>query len=225
MAELGKTLVFYLKYTAEMNRLYADLEEGEERDLTGLDNAESVLEMARAIGDAACARVADFLTLCGKVIEDHFTGLGIATLAKKRTRRFVEKYWQWEAQISLSSVPTIWCGVSVGAPPDVRISLANDVCGVVIAYLWPPKGGRKAADGIWEILGGWPHSRGVEGPMQYTNVVTLACIPIKPKPLASFDVDRDPLIAEVMKTFARIGAKETKAIAKFVAGLKEPEES
>jgi hypothetical protein len=38
-------------------------------------------------------------------------------------------------------------------------------------------------------------------------------------------VDREQLLAEVMKTVARIGAKETKALARFVAGLKEPDES
>jgi hypothetical protein len=55
--------------------------------------------------------------------------------------------------------------------------------------------------------------------------VVLKCIPIKPQPPEGFCVDRDPLIEQVKKTVGRIGAKETKAIARFVAGLKEPEET
>ena len=54
--------------------------------------------------------------------------------------------------------------------------------------------------------------------------IALACIPIKAQPPESFDVDRDDLVAEVMKAIAPIGAEQTKAIAKFVAGLKESEE-
>ncbi len=57
------------------------------------------------------------------------------------------------------------------------------------------------------------------------GTVVLACIPIKAQPPESFDVDRDQLLAEVMKTIARIGAEQTKAIASFAAGLKESDES
>ncbi len=64
MTPLGKALVFYLKYMAEMDRLYADLAEGEERDLTGLEDAEQLLERARSVGDAASNEVVDFLGLC-----------------------------------------------------------------------------------------------------------------------------------------------------------------
>lgn len=52
------------------------------------------------------------------------------------------------------------------------------------------------------------------------KLVAPACVPIKAQRPESFDVDRDPLIAEVTKTIARIGAEQTKAIANFVAGLK-----
>jgi hypothetical protein len=55
--------------------------------------------------------------------------------------------------------------------------------------------------------------------------VALACIPIKPQPPESFDVDRDELITEVMKTISRIGKEETMAIASYTAGLDESDES
>ena len=226
MTPLGKPLVFYLKYMAERDRLYCDLEEGKERDLTGLDAAEHILEMARPVGDAACEQVADFLALCGKGIEDHFTGLGITTLAKKRTRAFVKNNWFWGARVCVSTVVDGWfyCGVWVTAPPVVRISLAKDVCGLAVPYLWS-KGGRKGADGVWKILGSWAHSRAGEGLFDDKGTVALACIPVKAQPPESFDVDREDLVAEVIKAFARIGAEQTKAIASFAAGLNEPDES
>jgi hypothetical protein len=227
MTPLGKPLVFYLKYMAEMNRLYGDptYYGGEEPDLTEVDDAEQVRDISRAVGAAASEQVADFLELCGKRIEEHFTSLKIARLDKKRTRTLVVRNWYWGARVYVSSMPSSWfsCAARVTAPPEVRISLARHVCGVVVPWLWV-KGGRKGADAVWKILGGWPHSRSGEGLFDTKGCVALACIPIKPQPPDSFDVDREPLINEVMKTFARIGAKETKAIAKFVAGLKETDE-
>lgn len=222
MTQLGKQLVFSLKYQAEMDRLYYG---DEEPDLTGLDNAEQVREMVSTVGDAACNQVADFLELCGKGIENHFTGLGIATLTKKSSRAYMVNNWQVDVRLSVPSVPGGWvhCGVFITAPSDVSISFEKDVCGLVVPWLWS-KGGHKGADKIWNILGGWAHSRG-EGMDTDTGTVVLACIPIMPQPPESFDVDRDPLIAEVMKTITRIGVEETKAIAKIGAGSKEPDES
>jgi hypothetical protein len=211
---------------AEMNRLYGEPEyEGEEPDLTGLDDAEHVREMARTVGAAAYEQAADFLELCAKAIEKHFISLGIATLAKQKKRAYVVRNWGWNTEVHVSSVPggSFWCGVWVTAPPEVRISMEKDACGVVVPSLWS-KGGRKGEDAACQILGDRPHSRSGGGLIDDKGSVALACIPIKPQPPESFDVDRDQLIAEVMQTFARIGAKQTKAIARFVAGLKEPDE-
>jgi hypothetical protein len=54
MSQLGKALVFHLKYMAEMNYLYGDaVYEDKEPDMTGLQNAEQVREMAHTVGAAA----------------------------------------------------------------------------------------------------------------------------------------------------------------------------
>lgn len=225
MTPLGKPLVFYLKYMAEMERLYGDLEEDEEPDLMGLDDAEQVRERVRAVGNTAGEKVADFLELCGRKIEDHFTGVG-ATLNNKRKRYAVLRDWCWWVQVRIPSVCEggFSCGVWVSDPPEVSISPEKDVCGVVVPYLWI-KGGRKAAYSVRKILGGWAHSCGGEGVADDKGTVVLACIPIMAQPPESFDVDREKLIVEVMKIIARIGAEHTKAIASFTAGLKESDES
>ena len=74
-----------------------------------------------------------------------------------------------------------------------------------------------------KILGDRVHSRGVDGLAEGSGTVALAPVRIEASPPDSFDVDREPLIAGVMRSIAQIGSKETKAIAKFVAGLKDGE--
>jgi hypothetical protein len=49
MATLGKSLLFYLKYPTEMERLY----EAEEPNVKGLPNPDQVLEKVKLVGDAA----------------------------------------------------------------------------------------------------------------------------------------------------------------------------
>src|SRR5262245_41296896 len=145
MTPLGKPLVFHLKYMAEMNRLYGHGELlGVEPDLTGLDNAEKVREMARTVGAAAYEQAADCLELCGKSIEEHFTGLGIAAVANKTKRTTVVNNWYWRARVRVPSVDDGWfaCGVSITAPPEVRISLDEHSCGIVVPWLWA-RGGHK----------------------------------------------------------------------------------
>ena len=70
-----------------------------------------------------------------------------------------------------------------------------------------------------------PHSRAGAGLVDDSGTIALACIPIKAQPPESFDADREQLITEVMKTIARIGAEQTGAIATFVAGLNQPDET
>jgi len=225
MTQLGKPLVFYLKYAAEMNRLYGH-DEGEEPDLTGLEDAEQVREMVRTVGAAASEQAADFLALCGKEIEDLFAKTGSATLTKKKTRSYVVEHWSWEGKFAVPPVPagSFWCGVMLVTQPDTRIVLPKDTYGLVVPWIWT-KGGRRGAEAVWKILGGWPHSRGGEGLVDESATIALAAIPVKAQPPESFDVDRDLLIGEVVKTFGRIGEKATTAIASFVAGLNEPDES
>ena len=220
MVALGKSLVFYLRYMAAMNRLYYPAEYGSEPDMTTLDDAERVREMAGIVGESASNEAANFLEALGKELETHFNGLKIATLRRKRSRAFAKSYWDWGARVYVSSVRNGWfaCGAQLTAPPEVRISLDNGVCGVVVPWLWS-QGGRKAADMARTILSGRIDVRAGEGVFDGDNAVALALVPIRPQPPDSFDVDREELLGEVMKVFARIGRKEAQAIAKMVVGL------
>ncbi|MBN9121276.1 MAG: hypothetical protein J0I06_19350 [Planctomycetes bacterium] len=225
MPQLGKPLVFYLKHMAEMNRLYAH-DEDEEPDLTGLADADRVREMSRAVGAAADGLAADFAELCNRGFEEHFTKSGAAVFTSKRKRSYNLQNWGGNARFEVPSVPGGWfsCGAWLTAPPEVRVPLPEGACGFVVVWLWA-KGGRKGAEAIWKALGGRAHSRGEEGAIDGNGSVALACVPIRPEPPDSFDVDRDRLLSEVLKTMTCVGPQEVKAIAGFVAGLTEADES
>src|SRR5579871_1931134 len=120
MTPLGKPLVFYLKYMAEMNRLYFSDDYGGEPDLTSLGNPEQIREMARTVGAAACEQVADFLELCGRGIKDHFSGLKIGTVSSKQKRATLKRNWSWEGYIEVTKTTGGWFsyGLFISAPPD-----------------------------------------------------------------------------------------------------------
>src|SRR5262249_6504172 len=93
MAKLGKCLVFYLKYQAEMYRLYwQPRETGDKPSVGGLKDKEQVLSMVKKVGDAALREAGAFLGLCAERIETHLQSI----CATQRIRRNVEEYWSVE---------------------------------------------------------------------------------------------------------------------------------
>jgi hypothetical protein len=97
MTPLGRALVFSLKYLAEMNRLCGDLDhERGESGLAGLEAAKHVREVVRRVEHVAREQAADFLELCGVGIANHFIGLGIAKLTKKKSWAYAKRHWYWK---------------------------------------------------------------------------------------------------------------------------------
>src|SRR5262245_35509225 len=86
MATLGKCLLFWLKYPAEMDRLYVE----EERKVEGLPNPDRVLDKISLVGDTACREVADFLETCVPGIEGHLRAIS----SVERVRTNLEYLWQ-----------------------------------------------------------------------------------------------------------------------------------
>ena len=212
----------YGSLQAEMDRLYSDSEsECNEVDLTGLQESEKVREMVRTVGAIAYDQSADFLELCGREIENHFTGLGIAKLSKKRTRAYVARNWFWEARYNVKG-GEFWCSVWLTAPPEIHLSLPEGACGVLVPYVWC-KGSHKAEEAVDKVLGTRETSRWRDRLLIDRGTTPLACIAVRANPPDGFDVDRDQLVSEVMTSVSRIGVPETRAIAAFVAGLKESE--
>src|SRR3954469_23055697 len=89
MTPLGKCLVFYFTYQPEMMRLYWPRDKSD--DITDLDT----LKMIKAVGDACCAEVGEFLTECGKIIDNQFQTVGNCRFAKLSEQTWSISYGVW----------------------------------------------------------------------------------------------------------------------------------
>src|SRR5262245_22106096 len=97
MASLGKCLVFYFKYGAEMDRLYwQPRETAKEPSVDGVPDKERVLSMIERVGNAACREAGAFLEACAERIEPHLHTVAAA----RRIRRNLEQTWALEWRLS-----------------------------------------------------------------------------------------------------------------------------
>src|SRR3954464_5325661 len=93
MANLGKCLLFYLKYAVEMERLY---EPEDEPNVDGLPNPDRVLKQIRHVGDTACREAADLLEACALKIEEFLPTISTA----ERVRSNLENNWELKYRVS-----------------------------------------------------------------------------------------------------------------------------
>jgi hypothetical protein len=197
MAALGKCLVFHLKYGLEMKQLYWTKKKP---DLEGLEDSERVFDMIRAVGDTACREAADFLEASAEKIEEHFRGF--CDVRTETKRHILEKQWQVVSNISLERKPGREFSVGVFIKEARRAA---------VPWVWRV-GGRRAEDSLIKILGRRVHSRSGEELITESGAVALACIPMVLDNHQGFDVDRNPLIDQVQKTFANMTVSDVEAI-------------
>jgi len=193
MANLGKCMLFYLKYPAEMERLY----EAKERKVEGLPNPDLLLEKIKLVGDTANREVAEFLETCAPEIEKHF----VAISDVQRVRNNLEKMWDLSFKIA-----------SRGAT-DRRIEIGVYIDrnrAALVPWVWC-RGSRGAEDEVVRILG-----RGIKStkfPDWESGSVGLAeiKIPIPERPEEA--VECDSLVAQVRQAFTSFTARDVEAIA------------
>ena len=199
MAKLGKSLVFYFKYPAEMDRLYwQPRQTGEEPNADGLKEKEEVLAMIRRVGDAACRDVATFLEACTLQIEPHLQSIGIAT----RCRNTLERRWEIRWGLSSKRAPERKFEVGVYIDEQIR---------AIVPWVWC-RGGLRAENEVVKILGRGLGSRTLNNHTSSGTVLLSpvdVTIPIGPQ---DFEVDQDPLVQKVCEALT-ITAADVKAIA------------
>jgi hypothetical protein len=208
MTPLGKSLVFYLKYAAEMDALFSEPEAHKE-DLTvrDLEDADRVREMARAVSAVACEEAADFLELCANQIADSFGSLKIGASKGRSKRATIRRSWGVKAYFErVPSIPGGWFeyGVVIWWKQNI-----------IVPWLWR-QGGRAWEELVMQQLGPRAHSRSGEGLVFTSGAVALGRIPILPNDLSGFDVNRDPLVEKVVAAFKVIQTEDVKAIARGV---------
>jgi len=192
MANVGKCLLFYLKYPAEMERLY----EATERKLEELPNSDRVLEKIDLIGDAACREAADLLEICAPPIEEHFRKISIV----QRTRNNLAKMWELRFQVAGTKGTSR--GFQIGVSLEPRRA-------ALVPWVWC-RGGRAAEDHIIHILGRGTNAAKLDWD---SGAVGLAEIKISIPERLEEAVTCDSLVAEVQQVFARFTAQHIKEIA------------
>lgn len=207
MTSLGNSFLFYLRYHAEMNRLYwKPLYEGEQPSLDGLEDASRIQGMAHDVGIAASKEAAEFLTECGEKIEQHFNSLGCAELAKRATGPYMRKNWCWQAVVRKSGADGWFqCGVSIYE--DER---------VVAPWIYR-SGGRAWQQRVLSRLHPRLGAR-VAGP----GTVRLGTVEI-PVPGAEDEIDRDYLVASVASIFSAVQSDDVHALCVIEENEPDPE--
>ena len=190
MANLGKCLLFYLKYAAEMERLY----EAEEPKVEGLLNPDQVLEKIKLVGDTANREVAEFLETCAPRIEEHFRA--ISTVQRTRIKDM------WGLNFKVAPKKATGRQFAVGVQIDSNRA-------AVIPWVWC-RGGRRAEDEVLRILG-----RGIKSDKLLgwdSGAVGLVEIKIHIPERLEEPVECDSLVAQVQKAFASFTEQDVEAI-------------
>jgi len=92
MAEIGKSLVFYLKYYPEMQHLYS-----EDKRLAAIDNdpdRDAIKKKVDAVGHAAGIEARRLLEACVSQLQLRFTDSRLARLESRQRQATIEQDWQ-----------------------------------------------------------------------------------------------------------------------------------
>lgn len=200
MNTLGKSFMFYLRYPAEMDRLYwKPLIENVQPSLDGLADGIRVQKMAHEVGMAASQEAAELLADCGEKIEEHFTSLGCVELAKIATPTYLRKNWRWQAMVRAKETNGGWfqCGVSIYEKERV-----------LAVWVWR-SGGRAWQQRVLNQLAGRLPSSRENGP----GTVELGAVAI-PQLNAEVGVDSDILVSSVASIFGVLRAEDALAFCR-----------
>ena len=199
MTHLGKCLLFYLKYPAEMARLF----EAKEPKFDGLPNPDKLKQTIKMVGDAAGQEAAKFLETCAPIIEEHFNAIS----RFRRTRNKMNLDWHLEFRVTTRRAADRHFLIGVGFDTN-RTTL--------IPWVWC-RGGRRAADEIRQILG-----RGVSAEEFGWSSGTVALTEIKIPIPDRFDesAECESLTKQVREAFKSFTAQEVKALAAIETKLK-----
>jgi hypothetical protein len=199
MTPLGKSIVFYLKYRTEMQRL----NEGESGDLEGLSEPEKTREMAQAVGEKANRQAADLLEACAVELQQHFSSIG--KCLSITSRKMIERKWSltysvWPKGRMKPVKPKLAAGIDI-----LRLDKPE-----IIPWLWCT-GGDKAEQHVEYILKerAKVRSKELSGRIGWAG---LGRIQIFPSELVGFEVDREPIVEQVRQAFLSITPADLDAL-------------
>jgi hypothetical protein len=202
MAELGNCLLFYLKYPAEMKRLY----ETDEPAMDEFPNPDGTLEKIKRVGDAACWEAAELLKACASAIKNHFGKL-VSRRRGKPDSTWTISFWALPEE----SPKNCEIGITLitGDPPALQ------------PWIWC-RGGRAAESKMLEALKSVAKQtsirRGAE--IGWSNgCILLGRIGIEVPNDLRKGVAREPLVAQAQNVFQILTEDHVKKLA-AISGTK-----
>ncbi len=203
MANLGKCMLFYLKYAAEMERLY-NVEDPKDPKLEGLPNPERILENVKLVRDTANREVAEFLKTCEPGIDKHFRAIS-------NPLRMRNNLNTWELKFKVGPKNATDRRFEIG------VSILENPA-ALIPWVWCP-GGRRAEDGVLRILGVGHRSDTLPG--WASGSVGLAKIKILIPDRLEDPVECDSLVDQVQQAFASFTTQDVEEIDRIASNRGE----
>jgi len=194
MPEIGKSLVFYLTYFSEMQKLYE-----EKGSLPGFDKTEDAdahFKKIEIVGKQAGVEAVELLLSCISDLRRRLEESGVAVIKPCR-RETMERKWQ----VIYDLLP------ARGKKPDGQthqIGLYLDPDGV-IPWIWS-RGGRAAEDRIQKLLPG-VQCLGSKQMGWSSGSIALKSTPIAWKSAVDFSIEAEPIVAETTNVLKAISPK------------------
>lgn len=184
MTEIGRCLVFYLKYFPEMQALYE--KEGALPEIDKRPDAETILSKTDTVGRQAGCEAADLLLRCTEDVRSRIEGAGVATLRLCR-RKTIQDNWQ----VKMDVLPPRGRRAA-GVTRQLGLYLEPEG---ITPWFWS-RGGRAAEDRIRELLRPVP-CLGSKQKEWEGGSVALPATRIPWQDARDFVVDAEPVIGDV----------------------------
>jgi hypothetical protein len=195
MNDLGKCLVFHLKYLPEMQRLL-----GSPEPPPDLDDGKQVQEMVQKVSLQSSQEAVELLLACQKIIEKHFND--IANCKPRSKAGHLMRGW--------SLTCDVWPkGKKRPSAGNWRIRVGVDILRDRNEIIpWIRRQGRKQAEQrLFEKLDHRQKGRAEEFG-GYSGTVALARVQVVPDQHEGFNIPAEPLLGQVRDAFQSIKAQD-----------------
>ena len=187
MAEIGKFLVFYLKYYPQMQRIYEETQWPEE--LNSLSDPEATANKIKEVGKAAGSEAADLLKICFEDVASRLTEAKVARLTHGR-RDAVERKWSY--RINLAPIKSRKSG---SVTRQIGIELTREG---LTPWIWS-LGGLEVEDHLRHLLGIRVKSFGSTKMGWAGGCVSLETVPLPWESAKGFLLDADDVVRKAKK--------------------------
>ena len=193
MTEIGRSLVFYLHYYPEMQRLYE--ERGTFPDIEQRGDRDLIEKKVEAVGRAASAEAANLLAKCIAVTQSRLEAANVVKLKLPRRRTIEEN---WGIEISVWPINQRNLGK---VERQIGIHLHREG---LIPWVWS-RGGLAVEEGIRSLFAEGVESYGSKKHAGWSGgSVSLSMIPVPWESAKDFALDADGIVEDAQRVLEAI---------------------